>query len=129
MERSISARADPLQTGKAFYRVSHLLSVPWIRTAIFDTALDDRWEQRAAQALSADLTRALHEVLLRVMRAASDDGADAVDRALATADRDVERYRTLLEEIRGEDRVTMSSLSVAVREITVLSERLAVASA
>ena len=50
--------AEPLDAARAFYRVSDLFAVPWIRRSIFEAAQDDRWEQQAARALSDDLSMA-----------------------------------------------------------------------
>lgn len=117
--------ADPTDTARAFYRVSELLWVPWLREAIFRSAGDDRWEQRAAQALADDLTRAHHRMVSQVMRerVAGADVGDAAQRLLEERRRDVERFRRLLDEVRAGERVTLPGLSVAVREITMLSER------
>ena len=117
--------AEPADTALAFYRVSELLSVPWLRDGIYASARDDRWEQRAAQALADDLTRAHHRMVSQVMteRVAGIDIGEAASRLLAQRKRDVDRFRRLLEEIRAEDGMTLAGLSVAVREITVLSER------
>ncbi len=116
--------SDPLETGKAFYRVSELLSVPWLREAVYDAAEDDRWEQRAAQALADDLNRAHHRLVARVMadRDGAPDPSEAAARLLEHRERSVQRFRQLLDEVRAEEAISLSGLSVAVREITRLSE-------
>lgn len=116
---------EPSDTARAFYRVSELLGVPWLREAIFASAADDRWEQRAAQALADDLTRAHHRLVSQVMRekVAGLDAGDAAQRLIQERRRDVERFRQLLDEIRADDEISLSGLSVAVREITALSDR------
>jgi len=118
--------SDPVETARAFYRVSEMLRVPWLRSSIFEAAGDDRWEQRAAQALAGDLTRAHHRLVVQVMRLREDQGdvSEAAEELVQWRRREVERFRSLLEEIRGEERMTLSGLSVAVRELTLLSERL-----
>jgi glutamate dehydrogenase len=118
--------SDPLDTARAFYRVSELLGVPWLRQAIFSAADDDRWEQRAAQALADDLTRAHHHLVVQVMRGRSDGTEDvdqSADRLIASRERDVARFCDLLEEIRQEASPSLAGLSVAVREMSVLAER------
>ena len=107
-------RADPVETARAFYHVSDLLSVSWLRQALLDAAEEDRWEQRAAQDLGDDLGRAHHLVVARVMRSFSV-GSD-IDV--------VGRYRALLDEIRQEHTISLSGLSVAVREITTVAHEL-----
>ena len=111
--------------GGSVTRASEVLSVPWIRNAIFETAEDDRWEQRAAQAMADDLSRAHQRLVAQVIR--GRDGGDvraAADRTLQSRGREVARYRALLDEIRGEPVMSLSGLSVAVREIASLSERM-----
>ena len=118
--------ATPLDAARAYYRVSELLSVPWVRKAIFETADEDRWEQRAAHALADDLSRAHHRLVAEVMRsrAGSADIDRVTDRLIHSREREVARYHSLLEEIRGEPTMSLSGLSVAVREIASLSERM-----
>jgi glutamate dehydrogenase len=120
--------SDVLETGRAYYRVSESLAVPWIREAVFTSAGDDRWEQRAAQALADDLTRAHHRLVAQVMtrRGGEPDAGEAASRLLAIREREVRRFRGLLAELREEvDTLGLPALSVAVREISVLSENVA----
>ena len=123
----VSTETDtvPEDAARAFYKVSELLQVPWLRRAIYDSARDDRWEQRAAQALADDLTRAHHRLASRAAGAASNgkEVEDAVQELVERRRRDMDRYGELLDELRGEGTVTLSGLAVAVREIAVLSER------
>ncbi|MSR35224.1 MAG: NAD-glutamate dehydrogenase [Gemmatimonadetes bacterium] len=118
--------ADPVEAARAFYRVSGLLHVPWLRTAILASARDDRWEQRAAQALVADLGRAHHKLVAQVMRGRAAAGSvdRAADRMVESRADDVGRFQTLLQEIQSEPAMSLSGLSVAVREIALLSERM-----
>jgi glutamate dehydrogenase len=117
---------DPVEAARAFYRVSGLLHVPWLRKAILESAEDDRWEQRAAQALVADLGRAHHKLVAHVM--ASRTGARSADQAaealIQSRAADVARFQTLLQEIQAEPTMSLSGLSVAVREISLLSDRM-----
>jgi glutamate dehydrogenase len=118
--------SDPVDTARAFYRTSDALRVPWLRGSIAKAARTDRWEQRAAQALGDDLTRAHHNVVAQIMRSRSG-GVDierVTDRLMHTRERDVARFRELLDEIQQEPSLTLAGLSVAVREISALSERL-----
>jgi glutamate dehydrogenase len=118
--------SDPVDTARAFYRVSDALKVPWLRRAIFQSAEDGRWEQRAAESLADDLTRAHHNVVVQIMRS-REDGWEidrVADRLLHSRARDVTRFRELLDEIRAEANLSLAGVSVAVREISALSERL-----
>ena len=48
---------------RSFYRVADALDLQWLRNAIFESAGDDRWEQRAALALADDLAHAHHRLV------------------------------------------------------------------
>ena len=118
--------SEPGSAARAFYRVSEVLHVPWLRRSIFDAAGDDRWEQRVAQALAGDLTRGHHRITTRVMDedAASESVDQAVEHVILRRSRELDRFRSLLEEIRGEEKATLPGLSVAVREVAALADRL-----
>jgi glutamate dehydrogenase len=103
--------AKPLVAGRAYYQVSELFHVPWLRQAIFGSAGEDRWEQRSAQALAEDLSRAHCRLTRRALESSAENGG------IDTNASDFARFRDLMEEIRAEDTVSISGLSVAVREI------------
>jgi len=103
---------EVLVAGRAYYRMSELFHVPWLRQAIFGSAGDDKWEQRVAHALAEDLSRA-HYTLTRQALESSDENGK-VD----TRSSDFARFGELMDDIRAEDTVSISGLGVAVREIT-----------
>ena len=108
--------SEPLGAARAYYKVSELFHIPWLRQAIFGSASEDRWEQRAAQALAADLSRA-HSSLTRLV-VGSGDGNDVV----SSGSGEYGRFQELMEEIRAEEAMSVSGLSVAVREIALMAE-------
>ena len=103
---------EPLVAGRAYYQISELFHVPWLRQAIFGSAGEDRWEQRAAQALAEDLSRAHYRLTRRALRSSGENGG------IDTGSSEFVRFRELMEEIRAEDAISVSGLAVAVREIT-----------
>jgi glutamate dehydrogenase len=119
---------DPLDAARTFYRVADLFWIPWLRQCIFDSAGDDRWERRAAQALSDDLTWA-HQRLVAasVGRCGPLGSVDAAVDELVSANRKrMERYQDLVREIEAEDRIELPALTVAARELMNLAERVPV---
>ena len=108
--------AEPLVAGRVYYQISELLHVPWLRQAIFGSAREDRWEQRAAQALAEELSRAHYSLTRRKLESVS--GEDVID----TVTPEYAHFRELMDEVRAEDAMSVSGLSVAVREITLLAE-------
>ena len=116
----------PFYAARAYYAVSELLEIPWLRQAIQDCARDERWEQRAARALTDDLTRAHHRIATFSAAAAAKRDAQAggvVHVLTALRSREVAYFGELLMELRTESTLTLSALAVAVRAIVVLSER------
>ncbi len=116
----------PVYAARAYYAVSELLEIPWLRQAIDACARDERWEQRAARALNDDLTRAHHGIANFSAAAAGGRNARAggAAHALATLrSREVARFGELLGELRAESTLTLSGLAVAVRAVMALSER------
>ena len=117
--------AAPLDTARVFYRLSEMLHVPWLRRAVDETAGDDRWEQQAAQAMTSDLTDAHHRLATTVMAAQRSAGGidDAIDRVIRPDASALKRYQGLLQELRDDDEVSLSGLTVAVREIARLARQ------
>ncbi len=117
--------SDPVAAARAYYRISELLHVPWLREAVFRAAGDDRWEQRAAQSLGDDLHRAHRRLAAWVARHDGKEATDteATDRLVRHRLREVRRFQEILDEIRGEEEANLSALSVAVRAASHLAER------
>ncbi|HUF13271.1 MAG TPA: NAD-glutamate dehydrogenase domain-containing protein [Longimicrobiales bacterium] len=118
------AETTPVDAGRAYYRVSDLLRIGWLRTAIAKAAGDSRWEQRAAQGLVDDLGRAHRLLTAEVLREGREIGAAEQTRVERAIERVRERhavelqdYLHLIEEIAAEGGVTLSALAVAVREL------------
>jgi len=115
---------DPLEVARTFYRVSELYWIPWIRQVIFSAAGDDRWEQRAAQALSDDLTWAHQRFVAAIMglRSKTDSVEEAVEALTAGHGTRLKRYEDLVSEVESEGRIGLPALTVVVRELMALAE-------
>jgi glutamate dehydrogenase len=110
--------SDPTETGRAYYRVSETLHVPWLRRRIFEAARGGQWEHRAAQLLAEDLSRAHRKVVAAVV---VQDGSER-----ALPEREMARFRGMVEELRREEQAAgLAALSVAVRELSDLADRTA----
>ena len=118
-----SAEGD---TGMAFYRVSEAFDIPWLRGVAFASAGSGPWDQRAAQVLSEDLSRA-HRTLVRVVLTSDVDGDVAKRTAalLRRRDKDVTRFRETVADLRAEEDVGFGAASVVIRELAALAERAA----
>ena len=103
---------QPVVAGGMYYRMSEVFHVPWLRQAIFGSAGEDRWEKRAAQALAEDLSRAHYGLTRHELESSCDNGG------IDTGTSEHRRFLDLMEEIRAGERVSISALAVAVREVT-----------
>ena len=114
---------EPGVAGQAYYALSASLDVPWLRRTIFASAGEGVWEQRAAQALAEDVSRAHRLITIAVIRREGEAGdvEPALAQVLESSRREVDRYRGILAELRAEDVMTLSAASVAARELVSLS--------
>ena len=101
----------PVVAGRRYYQVSEIFHVPWLRLAIFGSAGEDRWEQRAAQVLAEDLSRAHYSLTRQALRSSDENGG------IDTNTSEYARFRGIMEEIQEENAVSISGLAVAVREV------------
>jgi glutamate dehydrogenase len=109
----------PVRVGRAYYLVSELLDVPALRQSVFDTAGDSRWDQRAAQVLVEDLGRAHRRLTTAVVTAGGADVPveELVAKVAAVRARELQAYRQFLADMATDERVTLSALIIAVREL------------
>ncbi len=113
---------DTLDTGRAYYGVSEAFDIPWLRRSVFAAAGDDQWEQRAAQVLSEDLSKAHRRLVVAVVE---NGGSEAADDLLRDKARLVNRYKGIAEELKSEDAPGLAAVSVAARELAAMADRLA----
>ena len=92
---------------------------------MFGVANDDRWEQRAAHALAEDLSRAHHRIAALVAISTEAPTAVSARDLLRSRSDEFDGFRGLVSDIREGDEVSLSGLSVAIREVSRLAERVA----
>ena len=99
--------------------------MPWLRRVAFAAAGDDSWEQRAAQLLAEDLSRAHRRLVMAVLGqdGASADPVGATRRMMQEQAAAVERLAEVIDEIKSGDGTGLAAATVAVRELSTLSER------
>ncbi len=114
--------AEPLDAAIAYYRISDVIHVPWLRAQIFRVAGDNRWDQRAAQALSSDLGQAHHNLTAKVIRDSQGSDLEAATELITVGQKkSLKRLVNLIDEIKSEGSESLSAFSVAVREVTSLA--------
>jgi glutamate dehydrogenase len=115
-----------VRVGRSYYMTSELLGVPRLREAIFEAAGQSRWDQRVAQSLDEDLGRAHRALTTLAINAGHDD--ESVDTLVARIAAEhapmLRAYRALLSDMASDDRPSLSALSIAVRELSSVSEEL-----
>ena len=114
------AGTSPVDAGSAYYRVSDLLRVGWLRKAIAKAAGDSRWEQRAAQGLLDDLGRAHRVLTAEVLSARGGDIDEKIGRVREHHAVELADYVALVDEIAAESTITLPALAVAVRELNAI---------
>ena len=128
LEIGRETEAGTLDTGRIYYEISDAFHVPWLRRSTFAAAGDDQWEQRAAQALSADLSRAHRHLVFaavtKAAEAADPDLSKATNELLRSHAREVERFMDIIEELKGEEAPGLAAVSVTTRELSALADRL-----
>ncbi len=115
---------DPMKVGRAYYHVSEMFGVSWLRDRIFVVVGDNRWEQRAAQVLGEELSGAHHRLVTSVIatsEAAEGDVEEATSAALRSCIPDVSRFQDILDDLQAETEVSLAGLSVVVRELGLLA--------
>jgi NAD-specific glutamate dehydrogenase len=56
--------------------------------------------------------------------ASADEPSTAAESVMQERSRDVERIRKLLDEVQAEEELSLAGVSVAVRELAVLADRM-----
>ena len=113
-----------VDTGRAYYAVAETLDLPWLRRVAFSSASAGHWEQRAARALSQDLSSVQRRLVVAgVERAAGGDVVKAAAAMLQSAHRDLERFQGIVAELRAEESAGLAGASVAVRALAALADR------
>jgi len=122
LEIARETESDPVRTAHAYYQASELFDVPWLRRRTFEATGGSQWEHRAAQVVSEDISRAHRRLVVGVLadaRSEARPGRDAFVSELRA--RDIERFASVIAELKADDSVGLPALSVAARELSTLA--------
>lgn len=113
-----------IDTAAAYYQTSVAFHIPWLRRKTFAAAGDDQWEQRAAQVLSDDLSKAHRRMSLAVLSRSGPKADRRAELVSTIRPSEMERFQAIVEELQEEESVGLAATSVATRELGGLAERL-----
>ena len=114
-----SAGTSPVNAARVYYGVTELLRIAWLADCIEGATSDDKWEQRWALALVGDLGAIRRKLTERIL--ARGAAADEVDVGGRQGRRRLQRFRRVVDEIEGDEQITLAGLSVAIQEIRRLA--------
>jgi glutamate dehydrogenase len=126
LEIARSTGSDPMTTAHAYYQASRLFDVPWLRKQTYAAATQGPWEQRAAQAVAEDVARAHRRLVVGVVADPSGSSPEPTEADFVSRlrPRDIERFRSVVTELKAEAAVGLAALSVAARELCGLGDRI-----
>jgi glutamate dehydrogenase len=111
--------ADPVETARAYYRVSERFATSELRQTLLRAAGDSGWDKRYAAAMADDVARAQRSIVQAALRdGATGDGVDAaLDEFTRKRAREVQAYRDLLEDLRADEQATLAGWALAARTL------------
>ncbi|WP_416885775.1 NAD-glutamate dehydrogenase [Marinospirillum sp.] len=111
------------QVMAAYYQVGSVLHLPWLKQQIADLAVKDAWEAMAREAYRDELDDRHRHLALSVL--SLDDAPAQLEERLAQWQQhfapQVERWMSLLHEVRAGSHVGYPLFAVALRQLAILS--------
>jgi NAD-specific glutamate dehydrogenase len=124
VELSRTLGTEEVPAARAYYAVSERFGTARLRESIRESAGDDPWERRYAQALADDVGRAQRAISGALLTAGQPAEPEAALAAMeAERGREVHAYRELLAEIRQAEGVPLSGYALAVRLLHAIAAR------
>jgi NAD-specific glutamate dehydrogenase len=111
---------DASRVGGIYYGLAGVIDFPWLQERLSAPRGDDRWDQRAAQALALDLEASRTRVVGRILERMGPDTpvCEALSEFGSSFGEGVELVRAVVDELRGEGPLGLAGLMVAVQEIS-----------
>ncbi|WP_417422268.1 NAD-glutamate dehydrogenase [Halomonas sp.] len=114
----------PQRVAEVFYEIGSRLELPWMSQQVTQLEVRDAWQVQARETFRDDIDRQQLALTTSVLKleAGSRDTQERVDQWLEQHDHLHNRWRRLLEEVRGGSEGGFALFAVAVRELVDLAE-------
>ena len=108
-----------LDTAQTYFELEMDLGLYWLRQSIRKLPADDMWERRAKAGLGDEVDNALRTITQEVIQASAD--INVLDKRLAywheQNQDNINHYHSTFNEIKSETELSLSMVSVAIREL------------
>ena len=109
--------SDLSLAAEVYYEVADRFKVRWLMKRILEVVHNNRWEERAANTLLEDLNRHLYSLTRTKLLALQKENN------MNIYSRDYRLFGSLIDDMKSEDSVSVAGLSVAVRQMSLLAEK------
>lgn len=105
--------------GKIYFALKQNLGINWLRNAIDNLVSDGYWNKLSIQALSEDLNIQLTRLALDVIsNYHNNDKCDgAVNQWLEDNNKQIDRFRSFIDDLKSLDNIDFSMLMVAIKRV------------
>ena len=113
-----AAETSPVSAARVYYRITEVLGIPRLADHIERAASEDKWEQRWALALVSDLGAIRRNLTASALAkgGATDETAEG-----GRLGRRLTRFHRIVDEVEGDEQLTLAGLAVAIQEIRHLA--------
>ncbi|MEL7298227.1 MAG: NAD-glutamate dehydrogenase domain-containing protein, partial [Pseudomonadota bacterium] len=116
-------RCDTATIATVYFALGKRLGLDWIRQSIDRLEVDGRWQARARGTLRDNIIRAQREFTMQVHSLnRCKASAESIDDLVAEAPAAFERAQQLVQQMREKGQTDFATLTVAVDEMTQLSQ-------
>nr|WP_320137061.1 NAD-glutamate dehydrogenase [uncultured Amphritea sp.] len=120
---------SPQQVAQIHFDLGERLQLQWFDEQVKELAASNHWESMARDGFREDLTSHQQAITVSVLMAADGtasaaelDGDALVERWLSSHDRLLDRWQSLLNEVRGSAQQDFAIITVAIRELLELAQ-------
>ncbi|MGH8426865.1 MAG: NAD-glutamate dehydrogenase [Gammaproteobacteria bacterium] len=106
------------EAGRAYFRLGAALGLDWLRTQVDNLPADDHWKSLACATLREGLYARQRLLTIEALKAKPHTGSaeKQIDAWLEREAASVERFRSIISEIRATNQIEFASMSVALQE-------------